>query len=79
MPGLPGDVWINTVNRAADGIASEVVALGATVGLNFQVGQLPVSTRFKYFHEFDTTNRLQGDAGIFTVSMPLWVPQHPVQ
>jgi hypothetical protein len=55
----------------------EVVALGATMGFNFQIGVLPVSTRLKYFHEFDATNRLEGDAGYITVAIPLWVPQPP--
>jgi hypothetical protein len=55
----------------------EVAAIGGTAGFNFQVGKLPVSTRLKYYHEFDVTNRLQGDAGFLTVSMPLWVAPPP--
>ena len=57
----------------------EVAAIGGTAAYNFQLGKLPVSTRLKYFHEFDVTNRLQGDAGFFTVSMPLWVAAPPAQ
>jgi hypothetical protein len=57
----------------------EVAAIGGTLGYNFQIGILPVSTRLKYFHEFDVENRLEGDAGFFTVAMPLWVPQPPAQ
>ena len=55
----------------------EVLALGGVAGFNFEAGHLPVSTRVKYFHEFDATNRLQGDSVFFTVSMPLWVPPPP--
>lgn len=56
------------------GYEGRVAALGATVGLNFPIGGLPVSTRLKYYHEFDAKNRLEGDAVYFTFSMPLWVP-----
>ena len=57
----------------------EVAAVGGTLGYNFQLGVLPVSARLKYFHEFAAENRLEGDAGFFTVSMPLWVAQAPTQ
>ena len=57
----------------------EVAAVGGTLGYNFQLGKLPVSTRVKYYHEFDVTNRLEGDAGFFTVAMPLWVAPPPAQ
>lgn len=52
-----------------------VTALGVTIGYDFKLGALPVSTRIKYFHEFDTKNRLQGDAVYLSASFPLWVPQ----
>ena len=55
----------------------EVAAIGGTLGYNFQLGKLPVSTRVKYFHEFAVENRLEGDAGFFTVAMPLWVAPPP--
>lgn len=48
-----------------------VAALGPVVNYNFQVGKIPVSTSLKYFHEFDAKNRLEGDAGYFTLTMPL--------
>lgn len=47
------------------------LAIGATVGWTFKVGELPLSTRLKYFHEFDTKNRASGDAVLLTLSMPL--------
>jgi hypothetical protein len=55
------------------GFEGEVAAIGATLGYTFQIGVLPVSARLKYFHEFEVTNRLEGDVGFLTVSMPLWV------
>jgi len=57
----------------------EVAAIGGTAAFNFQLGKLPVSTRVKNYHEFDVTNRLEGNAGFFTVSMPRWVAHPPPQ
>lgn len=37
----------------------------------FLCGKIPVSTEVKYFHEFVVENRVQGDAGFVTVSLPL--------
>lgn len=48
-------------------------AIGGTIGWNFKAGDLPVSTRIKYFHEFDTTNRAEGDAVFLTLTVPLHV------
>jgi hypothetical protein len=46
------------------------------MNLNFQLGKIPVSTSLKYFREFDVKNRLEGDAGYFTLTMPLSVAGH---
>jgi hypothetical protein len=54
----------------------EVAAIGGLAGYNFLVGKHPVSTRIKYFHEFDVTNRLEGDAVFLTLATPLWVAGH---
>jgi hypothetical protein len=43
---------------------------------SLQLGKLPVSTQWSYFHEFDVKNRVEGDAGLLTVSMPLSVSGH---
>jgi hypothetical protein len=51
-----------------------VTAVGPTLSYTFQLGKLPVSTQWSYFHEFDARNRLEGDAGLLTISMPLSVP-----
>jgi hypothetical protein len=55
-------------------LKGRVTALGPGLSGTFQVGQIPVSISLRYFHEFDEKNRLQGDAGWFTVTIPLWVP-----
>jgi len=49
----------------------EIAAIGATIGWTFKAGEVPISTRLKYFHEFADTNRARGDTVILTVSMPL--------
>ncbi|MFC0220429.1 transporter [Pseudochelatococcus lubricantis] len=48
-----------------------VTAVGGSVGYNFTVGEVPVSTRLKVFREFNTRNRMEGTAGIVTVALPL--------
>ncbi len=53
-----------------------VMALGPAVNYNFELGKIPVSTNLKYFREFDVKNRLEGDAGYLTVTMPLQVDGH---
>ena len=50
-----------------------VTALGGSVGYNFKLGELPVSARVKVYREFDVKNRLEGTAGFFSLSMPLYV------
>ncbi len=41
--------------------------------LNLMLGKIPVTTSLKYFHEFDVRNRLEGDSGFLTVTIPLSV------
>jgi len=48
-----------------------VTAVGPFVGYNFQIGETPVSTRLRWYHEFDAKNRLEGDAAFFTVFVPV--------
>jgi hypothetical protein len=55
------------------GFEGRVLALGPAVNLNFALGKIPVSTNLKYFHEFEVENRLEGDAGYLTITMPLSV------
>ncbi|QKP76536.1 transporter [Methyloligella sp. GL2] len=51
-----------------------VAGIGPVANLNFAIGKLPVTTSLKYFHEFDVKNRLEGDSGFVTVTMPLSAP-----
>jgi hypothetical protein len=53
-----------------------VTALGPVVTYSFQLGKIPVSTQWSYFHEYQVENRLDGDAGLLTISMPLSVAGH---
>lgn len=53
-----------------------VAAIGPVVNFNFEICKIPVSTSLKYFHEFDVENRLEGDSGFLTLTMPLSVAGH---
>jgi len=48
-----------------------VTALGPTVNYNFMLGQIPVNTNVKWLKEFNASNRLEGDAALLTMTMPL--------
>ena len=50
-----------------------VTGIGPDVTYTFMCDKIPVSTELKYFREFDVENRLTGDAGLLTVSLPLSV------
>lgn len=52
----------------------QVTGLGPGLSGTFQVGPAPVAWSLRYFHEFNAKNRLEGDAGWLTISLPLWVP-----
>jgi hypothetical protein len=66
----PGD------SRQHPDFEGRVTALGALLSYNFALGKIPVSTQWIYFHEFDVENRIEGDAGLLTISMPLLVAGH---
>ena len=53
-----------------------VTGLGPGVSGTFKVGPAPVAWSLRYFYEFNVKNRLEGDAGWLTISLPLWVPGH---
>jgi hypothetical protein len=61
----------DTGSGASGPFRGKAVALGATIGMTFNMDNTPISTRIKYFHEFNTENRAEGDALFLTVSMPL--------
>ena len=48
-----------------------VSAIGPNLTYNFQVGKTPVLTSIRWLHEFNAQNRLVGDAGFVTVTIPL--------
>lgn len=50
-----------------------VTAFGPHLGVNFLIGQLPVSASGRFYVEFDTKNRLEGTGGYIFASMPLYV------
>ncbi|NNU69747.1 transporter [Rhizobium sp. WYCCWR 11152] len=56
---------------ASGDFKGRVAAIGATIGWTFKAGEVPISTRIKYFHEFAAENRAEGDAVYLTISMPL--------
>jgi hypothetical protein len=56
------------------GFEGRVTAVGPILTYGFECGKIPVSTEWKYMHEFDVENRVEGDMGMLTVSVPLSVP-----
>lgn len=73
--GLVGYYYDQVTGDSGDGARSgfkgRVAAIGATIGWNFKAGEVPVSARIKYFHEFSVENRARGDAVFLTLSVPL--------
>lgn len=51
-----------------------VTAIGPQVNYTFQVGPLPVMTSLKWMHEVEAENRLKGDMGLLTLTVPLGPP-----
>lgn len=54
-----------------------VTAIGPAMTYTFQAGPIPISTKLTYHHEFNEQNRLQGDVGMFTLTIPLGGPKPP--
>jgi hypothetical protein len=61
----------NIEPRAARAFPERRCDLPGFVGYNFQIGETPVSTRLRWYHEFDAENRLEGDTTIFTAVVPV--------
>jgi len=51
-----------------------VTGLGPLMSATLMLGPIPVATSLQYYHEFNVENRLEGDAGWLTITIPLWVP-----
>ena len=49
----------------------EVSAIGPNIAYNFQLGSVPVITSARWLHEFNAKNRMAGDAGFITITVPL--------
>jgi hypothetical protein len=50
-----------------------VIGIGPAVDFTMKIGQTPVLTSLRYFHEFDVENRMAGDAAFLNVAIPLSV------
>lgn len=48
-------------------------AVGGTIGYNFSIGALPISTRLKVLREVSVDNRPQGTIALVTIAFPLSV------
>jgi len=48
-----------------------VVAIGPAFNFNFQLGNLPVSGKAKYFKEYSVENRLEGESAFLQFAIPL--------
>ena len=51
-----------------------ISGIGPNINFNFKLGQIPVATTLRWYREFDAKNRLEGDAGFLTVTIPLAGP-----
>jgi hypothetical protein len=76
--GLAGFHYRQLTGDSGSGAAlgdfmGRVTSLGPVVTYSFNLGMVPVSTQLLWMHDFDVENRLEGDLGILTVSMPLSV------
>ena len=73
--GLVGYYYDQVTGDSGAGATSDfkgrALAVGATIGWNFKAGEVPISTRLKYYHEFATENRAEGDVVFLSLSMPL--------
>lgn len=65
---LTGDSGAGAVLGSFKG---EVSAIGPNLTYNFQIGKTPVLTSVRWLREFNATNRLAGDAGFITVTVPI--------
>jgi hypothetical protein len=71
---LTGDSGLGAILGPFKG---RVTALGGMLGYNFKLGDVPIATQLRIYHELDVKNRLQGTGGFFTLSMPLYVYDTP--
>jgi hypothetical protein len=48
-----------------------VTSVGPVMTYSFKLGKIPVSSQLMWTHDFDVENRLKGDLGLLTISLPL--------
>jgi hypothetical protein len=48
-----------------------VTAIGPAINYNTMIGSVPLATSFRWYHELEAKNRLEGDALYFQATMPL--------
>ncbi len=65
---VSGDSGAGAVLGAFKG---RVSAIGPNVSYNFKIGDVPFITSLRWMREFNEKNRLKGDAGMFTITIPL--------
>ena len=65
---LTGDSGLGAVQGSLKG---QVSAIGPSLTYNFQIGQRPVYASARWMREFNAKNRLQGDVGFLTFTVPL--------
>jgi len=75
--GVGGYVYDQVTGDSGSGdhigpFEGRVVAVGPLVGYTFKILEIiPVNLNARWFHEFDTKNRLRGDAIFGSISLPL--------
>lgn len=51
-------------------LKGQVSAIGPNVSYNFKAGATPVYASFRWLREFNARNRLQGNVGFLTLTVP---------
>lgn len=57
------------------GFEGRVNAIGPVMTYTSMHGETLITTQLEWMHEFGAVNRTEGDMGMLTVSLPLWVPR----
>jgi len=70
---LTGDSGKNAVLGKFEG---RVFAIGPVIGATIPVGDRALTTRLRWYHEFEAKNRLEGDAVFLTAAIPLQPDAH---
>jgi hypothetical protein len=53
-----------------------VSALGPSINYNFKIGNTPVFSSFRWLHEFNVDNRMEGDTVLLSLTIPLGGAAH---